>query len=333
MKSKKLKLTSDKDNKFVFENGWILNTEVTLVVSNPDKPATVILYGEFFDIRYSKFRVVTADGSPCDTPICVERFIGLIGSEFNGTLSVSNRIFIREESRVKRLDAHENCSLTIEPGTVESFHDYRCLDSHMNFSSYAEFVNYVKIIDSMKFKEVPVLYHNEQPFSEYYRMLNRYMRLLEQKQKVRLRFGTKIDTTSDQKPYKRYTLESDEYGQVFVEAKFLENREDKKERLLLIRNITEEYPTTIIVRNCEAERIRIENVRITLSSAPFETATITFENPPNLITIIDSTLPNILAENAEINIVDSKVGILKLKKLAHLDYLYNSEVAGIKSTI
>ena len=333
MKLKKLKLTSDKDNKFVFENGWIQNTEVTLIVSNPDKPATAILYGEFFDIRYSKFRVVKADGSPCNAPICVERFIGLIGSEFDGTLSVSNRIFIREESRVKRLDVHENCSLTIEPGTVESFHDYRCLDSHMNFSSYAEFVDYVNKLDSMKFKEVPVLYHNEQPFSEYHRMLNRFMRLLEQKQKVRLRFGTKIDTISNQKPYKRYTLETDEFGQVFVEAKSLENRNDEKEMMLLIRNTTEEYPTTIIVKNCESERIRIENVRISSESAPFETTTITFENPPHLITIIDSTLPNILAENAEINIVDSKVGILKLKKLARLDHLYNSEVAGIKNTI
>lgn len=329
---KKLKLTSDKDNKFVFENGWILNTEVTLIVSNPDKPATAILYGEFFDIRYSKFRVVTADGSPCNTPICVERFIGLIGSEFDGTLSVSNRIFIREESRVRRLDAHENCSLTIEPGTVESFHDYRCLDSHIELS-YAEFVDYVNKLDSMGFKEVPVLYHNEQPFSEYDRMLNRFMRLLEQKQKVRLRFGTKTDNTiPNQKPYKRYTLETDEFGQAFVEAKALENQNDK-ERVLLIRNTTEEYPTTIIVRNCEAERIRIENVHITSVSAPFETTTITFENPPQLITIIDSTLPNILIGNAEVNIIDSKVGILKLKKLAHLDRLYNSEVAGIKNTI
>ena len=103
--------------------------------------------------------------------------------------------------------------------------------------------------------------------------------------------------------------------------------------MLLIRNTTEEYPTTIIVRNCETERIRIENVSITSVSAPFGAATITFENPPHLITIIDSTLPNILAENAEINIVDSKVGILKLKKLARLDHLYNSEVAGIKNTI
>ena len=331
---KKLKLTSDKDNKFVFENGWILNTEVTLIVSNPDKPATVILNGEFFDIRYSKFRVVTADGSPCNTPICVERFIGLIGSEFDGTLSISNRIFIGEESRVRRLDAHENCSLTIEPGTVESFRDYRCLDSHMNFSSYAEFVDYVNKLDSMGFKEVPVLYHNEQPFSEYDRMLNRFMRLLEQKQKVRLRFGTKIDNTiPNQKPYKRYTLESDEYGQVFVEAKFLENRDDQKERSLFIQNTTEEYPTTIIVKNCESERIRIENVRISSESAPFGTATITFENPPHLIMIIDSPLPDILVGNAEINIVDSKVGVLKLRKLAHLDRLYNSEVAGIKNTI
>lgn len=332
MKSKKLKLTSDKDNKFVFENGWIQNTEVTLIVSNPDKPATAILYGEFFDIRYSKFRVVTADGSPCNTPICVERFIGLIGSEFDGTLSVSNRIFIKEESKVRRLDAHENCSLTIEPGTVESFHDYRCLDSHIELS-YAEFVDYVNKLDSIKFKEVPVLYHNELPFSEYDRMLNRYMRLLEQKQKVRLRFGTKIDTTSDQKPYKRYILETDEFGQVFVEAKSLENRSDETERMLLIRNTTEEYPTTIVVKNCESERIRIENVRISSESAPFGTATITFENPPHLIMIIDSTLPDILAGNAEINIVDSKVGVLKLRKLAHLDRLYNSEVAGIKNTI
>lgn len=332
MKLKKLKLTSDKDNKFVFENGWIQNTEVTLIVSNPNKPATVILNGEFFDIRYSKFRVVKADGSPCDTPICVERFIGLIGSEFDGTLSVSNRIFIREKSRVKRLDAHENCSLTIEPGTVESFHDYRCLDSHIELS-YAEFVDYVNKLDSMGFKEVPVLYHNEQPFSEYDRMLNRFMQLLEQKQKVRLRFGTKIDTISNQKPYKRYTLETDEFGQVFVEAKSLENRNDEKEMMLLIRNTTEEYPTTIIVRNCESERIRIENVRISSESAPFGTATITFENPPHLIMIIDSTLPDILVGNAEINIVDSKVGVLKLKKLAHLDRLYNSEVAGIKNTI
>lgn len=329
---KKLKLTSDKDNKFVFENKWIQNTEVTLIVSNPDKPATVILNGEFFDIRYSKFRVVKADGSPCNTPICVERFIGLIGSEFDGTLSVSNRIFIREESRVRRLDAHENCSLTIEPGTVELFHDYRCLDSHIEFS-YAEFIDYVNKLDSMEFKEVPVLYHNEQPFSEYDRMLNRFMRLLEQKQKVRLRFGTKINTISNQKPYKRYTLETDEYGQVFVEAKFLENRDDKKERLLLIRNISEEYPTTIIVKNCESERIRIENVRISSESAPFGTATITFENPPHLITIIDSTLPDILAGNAEINIIDSKVGVLKLKKLAHLERVHNSEIAGIKNTI
>lgn len=332
MKLKKLKLTSDKDNKFVFENGWIQNTEVTLVVSNPDKPATVILNGEFFDIRYSKFRVVTADGSPCNTPICVERFIGLIGSEFDGTLSVSNRIFIREESRVRRLDAHENCSLTIEPGTVESFHDYRCLDSHMELS-YAEFVDYVNKLDSMGFKEVPVFYHSEHEYSEYVRKLNKNMRLLEQKQKVRLRFRTKIDTTSNQKPYKHYTLESDEYGQVFVEAKSLENRDDKKERLLLIRNISEEYPTTIIVKNCESERIRIENVRISSKSAPFGTATITFENPPHLIMIIDSTLPNILVGNAEINIVNSKVGVLKLRKLAHLDRLYNSEVAGIKNTI
>lgn len=329
---KKLKLTSDKDNKFVFENGWIQNTEVTLIVSNPDKPATVILNGEFFDIRYSKFRVVKADGSPCNTPICVERFIGLIGSEFDGTLSVSNRIFIREESRVKRLDVHENCSLAIEPGTVESFRDYRCLDSHIEFS-YAEFVDYVTKLDSMGFKEVPVLYHNEQPFSEYDRMLNRFMRLLGQKQKVRLRFGTRINNiTSDQKPYKRYTLQSDEYGQVFVEAKFLENQNDK-ERVLLIRNTTEEYPTTIVVKNCEAERIRIENVRISSESAPFGTATITFENPPHLIMIIDSTLPDILAGNAEINIVDSKVGVLKLRKLAHLNRLYNSEVVGIKNTI
>lgn len=333
MKNKKLKLTSNKNNEFVFENGWIQNTEVTLVVSNPNKPATVILNGEFFDIRYSKFRVVTADGSPCNTLICVERFIGLIGSEFDGTLSVSNRIFIREESRVKRLDAHENCSLTIEPGAVESFHDYRCLDSHIELS-YAEFVDYVNKLDSMEFKEIPVLYHNEYPFSEYDRMLNRFMRLLEQKQKVRLRFGTKTDNTvHNQKPHKRYTLQSDEFGQVFVEAKFLENRDDKKERLLLIRNISEEYPTTIIVKNCESERIRIENVRISSKSAPFGTATITFENPPHLITIIDSTLPNILVGNAEINIIDSKVGILKLKKLAHLDRLYNSEVAGIKNTI
>ena len=332
MKNKKLKLTSDKDNEFVFENGWIQNTEVTLVVSNPDKPATVILNGEFFDIRYSKIKVVTASGSPCAIPICVERFIGLIGSEFDGTLSVSNRIFIREESRVRRLDAHENCSLTIEPGTVESFHDYRCLDSRIEFS-YAEFVDYVNKLDSMGFKEVPVLYHNEQPFSEYDRMLNRFMRLLEQKQKVRLRFRTKIDTTSDQKPYKRYILETDEFGQVFVEAKFLENRDDKKERLLRIQNISEEYPTTIIVKNCEAERIRIENVRISSKSAPFGTATITFENPPHLIMIIDSTLPDILVGNAEINIVDSKVGVLKLRKLAHLERIHNSEVAGIKNTI
>lgn len=330
---KKLKLTSDKDNKFVFENGWIQNTEVTLIVSNPDKPATVILNGEFFDIRYSKFRVVTADGSPCNTPICVERFIGLISSEFDGTLSVSNRIFIREESRVKRLDAHENCSLTIEPGTVELFHDYRCLDSHIEFS-YAEFIDYVNKLDSMEFKEVPVLYHNELPFSEYDRRLNRYMRLLEQKQKVRLRFGTRINNiTSDQKPYKRYNLETDEFGQVFVEAKSLENRNDEKEMMLLIRNTTEEYPTTIIVRNCEAERIRIENVHITSVSAPFETATVTFENPPHLITIIDSTLPNILVGNAKINIIDSKIGTLKLKKLAHLERIHNSEVAGIKNTI
>ena len=198
---KKLKLTSDKDNKFVFENGWIQNTGVTLIVSNPDKPATVILNGEFFDIRYSKFRVVTADGSPCDTPICVERFIGLIGSEFDGTLSVSNRIFIKEESRVRRLDAHENCSLTIEPGTVESFYDYRCLDSHIELS-YAEFVDYVNKLDSMKFKKVPVFYHSEHEYSEYVRKLNKNIRLLEQKQKVRLRFRTKIDTTSNQKPYK-----------------------------------------------------------------------------------------------------------------------------------
>lgn len=330
---KKLKLTSDKDNKFVFENGWILNTEVTLIVSNPDKPATAILYGEFFDIRYSKFKVVKADGSPCDTPICVERFIGLIGSEFDGTLSVSNRIFIREESRVRRLDAHENCSLTIEPGTVESFRDYRCLDSHIEFS-YAEFVDYVNKLDSMEFKEVPVLYHNEQPFSEYDRMLNRYVRLLGQKQKVRLRFGVKIgDTTFNQKPYKRYNLETDEFGQVFIEAKSLENRNDEKEMMLLIRNISEEYPTTTIVKNCEAERIRIENIRISSKSAPFETATITFENPPHLIEIVNSTLPDILVGNAEINIIDSKIGTLKLKKLAHLDRLYNSEVAGIKNTI
>ena len=330
---KKLKLTSDKDNKFVFENGWIQNTEVTLIVSSPDKPATAILYGEFFDIRYSKFRVVTADGSPCDTPICVERFIGLIGSEFDGTLSVSNRIFIRDESKVKRLDAHENCSLTIEPGTVESFHDYRCLDSHIELS-YAEFVDYVTKLDSMGFKEVPVFCHSEYEYSDYVRKLNKNMRLLEQKQKVRLRFGVKIDgTTSDQKPYKHYTLETDKFGQVFVEAKFLENRDDKKERLLLIRNISEEYPTTIIVKNCESERIRIENVRISSESAPFGTATITFENPPHLITIIDSTLPDILVGNAEVNIIDSKVGTLKLKKLAHLDRLYNSEVAGIKNTI
>lgn len=328
---KKLKLTSDKDNKFVFENGWIQNTEVTLIVSNPDKPATAILYGEFFDIRYSKFRVVTADGSPCNTPICVERFIGLIGSEFDGTLSVSNRIFIREESRVKRLDAHKNCSLTIEPGTVESFRDYRCLDSHIELS-YAEFVDYVNKLDSMGFKEVPVFYHSEHEYSEYVRKLNKNMRLLEQKQKVRLRFRTKIDTTSDQKPYKRYTLETDEFGQAFVEAKALENQ-NGKERVLLIRNTTEEYPTTIIVKNCESERIRIENVRISSESAPFGTATITFENPPHLIMIIDSTLPDILVGNAEINIVDSKVGVLKLRKLAHLDRLYNSEVAGIKNTI
>ena len=334
MKNKKLKLTSDKDNRFVFDNGWILNTEITLVVSNPDKPATVvILNNELFDIRYSKIKIVKADGSPCNTPICIERFIGLIGSEFDGTLSVSNRIFIREESRVKRLDAHENCSLTIEPGTVESFHDYRCLNSHIEFS-YAEFVDYVNKLDSMKFKEVPVLYHNEHPFSDYDRRLNRYMRLLEQKQKVRLRFGTRIDNmTSDQKPHKRYTLETDEFSQVFVEAKFLENRNDQKERVLLIRNTTEEYPTTIVVRNCEAERIRIENVRIKSESAPFETATVTFEKPPHLIEIVNSTLPNILAGNAEVNIVDSKIGILKFKKLAHLDRLYNSEVAGIKNTI
>ena len=329
---KKLKLTSDKDNKFVFENGWILNTEVTLVVSNPNKPATVILNGEFFDIRYSKIRVVKADGSPCNTPICVERFIGLIGSEFDGTLSISNRIFIKEESRVKRLDAHENCYLAIEPGTVESFHDYRCLDSHIEFS-YAEFVDYVNKLDSMGFKEVPVFYHSEHEYSEYVRKLNKNMRLLEQKQKVRLRFRTKIDTTSNQKPYKHYTLETDEFGQVFIKAKFLENRSDEEERLLLIRNISEEYPTTIIVRNCEAERIRIENVRISSESAPFGATTITFENPPHLIVIIDSTLPDILAGNAEINIIDSKVGILKLKKLARLDHLYNSEVTGIKNTI
>ena len=233
---------------------------------------------------------------------------------------------------MRRLDAHENCSLTIEPGTVESFHDYRCLDSRIEFS-YAEFVDYVNKLDSMGFKEVPVLYHNEQPFSEYDRMLNRFMRLLEQKQKVRLRFRTKIDTTSDQKPYKRYILETDEFGQVFVEAKFLENRDDKKERLLRIQNISEEYPTTIIVKNCEAERIRIENVRISSKSAPFGTATITFENPPHLIMIIDSTLPDILVGNAEINIVDSKVGVLKLRKLAHLERIHNSEVAGIKNTI
>lgn len=329
---KKLKLTSNKDNRFVFDNSNISDTELTLVVSNPNKPATVILNGEFFDIRYSKIKVVTADGSPCNTPICVERFIGLIGSEFDGTLSVSNRIFIREESRVRRLDVHENCSLTIEPGTVESFHDYRCLDSHIELS-YAEFVDYVNKLDSMGFKEVPVFYHSEHEYSEYVRKLNKNMRLLEQKQKVRLRFRTKIDTTSNQKPYKHYTLETDEFGQVFVEAKFLENRDDQKERSLFIRNISEEYPTTIIVKNCESERIRIENVRISSESAPFGTATITFENPPHLITIIDSTLPDILAGNAEINIIDSKVGILKLKKLAHLDRLYNSEVAGIKNTI
>ena len=84
----------------------------------------------------------------------------------------------------------------------------------------------------------------------------------------------------------------------------------------------------IIIKNQKdrSNRFIFENVTFFAGDA-----TIKFENPPEEITIIDSILPNLLAENANITISYSHIRTLKIKADAKLKRFKSSEITGIET--
>lgn len=185
---KQLKLISNEKNEFIFDSGGIVQTEVTLVMTNPNRNAKMILHHgsviNFISVHSSIIRVVTTDGTSCDTPILCDELVILTDSIFEGTLSMkSNRIITRGETDIKRLNLRNDAAFSLNPGTVQSFHDYRYYDTGRTML-YAEFCDYVDHLESLNFKKTPTLY-GIRALHEF----SRYMVLLDNKKTVNLQIG------------------------------------------------------------------------------------------------------------------------------------------------
>lgn len=323
---KQLKLISNEKNEFVFDYGEIVQTEVTLVMTIPNRDAKMILHNSnYFGIKSSIIKVVTTDGTSCDTPILCDELVILNNSIFNGTLSMkSNRIITRDETDIKRLNLRNDAAFSLNPGTVQSFHDYRYYDMGRTML-YAEFCDYVDHLESLNFKKTPTLY-GIRALHEF----SRYMVLLDNKKAVNLQIGFDNIAWIDKEPSsaKRCTLKANEFGQAFLSTDLFGDSDIVRNKTIWVRKSTEEYPVTIIVQNQKnrSNRFIFENVTFFAGDA-----TIKFENPPEEITIIDSILPNLLAENANLTIVHSQINTLKIKTDAKLKRFENSEIAGIET--
>lgn len=323
---KQLKLISNEKNEFVFDYGEIVQTEVTLVMTIPNRDAKMILHNSnYFGIKSSIIKVVTTDGTSCDTPILCDELVILTDSTFEGTFSMkSNRIITRGETDIKRLNLRNDAAFSLNPGTVQSFHDYRYYDTGRTML-YAEFCDYVDHLESLNFKKTPTLC-GIRALHEF----NRYMVLLGNKKTVNLQIDFDNITWIDKEPSsaKRYTLEANEFGQAFLSTDLFGDSDIIRNKTILVRKTTEEYPVTIIVQNQKnrSNRFIFENVIFFARNT-----TIKFENPPEEITIIDSILPNLLAENANLAIVHSQINTLKIKTDAKLKRFKNSEITGIET--
>lgn len=135
-------------------------------------------------------------------------------------------------------------------------------------------------------------------------------------------FGIKSSTA------KRYTLEANEFGQAFLSTDLFGDSDIVRNKTIWVRKSTEEYPVTIIVQNQknQSNRFIFENVIFFARNT-----TIKFENPPEEITVINSILSNLLAENANLAIVHSQINTLKIKTDAKLKRFKNSEITGIET--
>lgn len=328
---KQLKLISNEKNEFVFNYGGIVQTEVTLVMTNPNHYAKMILHNEknlnsnYFGFRSSIIKVVTTEGTSCDTQILCDELVILTDSIFEGTLSMkSNRIMTRGETDIKRLNLRNDATFSLNPGTVQSFHDYRYYDTERTML-YTEFCDYVDHLESLNFKKTPTLY-GIRALHEF----SRYMVLLDNKKAVNLQIGFDNIAWIDKEPSsaKRYTLEANEFGQAFLSTDLFGDSDIVRNKTIWVRKSTEEYPVTIIIQNQKdrSNRFIFENVTFFAGDA-----TIKFENPPEEITIIDSILPNLLAENASIVISHSQINTLKIKIDAKLKRFENSEITGIET--
>lgn len=84
---KKLTLTSDEENIFFLDSKRIVDTELTLVVSNPDDDADIeIGYSRNLIIESSVIRIVTEDGSTHDYPIYFNGGALVTNSEIEGAI-------------------------------------------------------------------------------------------------------------------------------------------------------------------------------------------------------------------------------------------------------
>lgn len=326
---KQLKLISNEKNEFIFDSGGIVQTEVTLVMTNPNRNAKMILHHgsviNFISVHSSIIRVVTTDGTICDTPILCDELVILTDSIFEGTLSMkSNRIITRGETDIKRLNLRNDAAFSLNSGTVQSFHDYRYYDTGQTML-YAEFCDYVNHLESLNFKETPTLYG-----IRFLHEFSRYMLLLSNKQTVNLQIGFDNIAWVDKEPssVKSYALETDEFGQAFLSTDLFGDSDIVRNKSIWVRKSKEEYPVTIIIKNQKdrSNRFIFENVTFFAGDA-----TVKFENPPEEITIIDSILPNLLAENANITISYSHIRTLKIKADAKLKRFKSSEITGIET--
>lgn len=326
---KQLKLISNEKNEFIFDSGGIVQTEVTLVMTNPNRDAKMILHHgsviNFISVHSSIIRVVTTDGTSCDTPILCDELVILTDSIFEGTLSMkSNRIITRGETDIKRLNLRNDAAFSLNPGTVQSFHDYRYYDTGRTML-YAEFCDYVDHLESLNFKKTPTLY-GIRALHEF----RRYMVLLDNKKTVNLQIGFDNIAWIDKEPSsaKRYTLEANEFGQAFLSTDLFGDSDIVRNKTIWVRKNTEEYPVTIIIQNQKdrSNRFIFENVIFFARNT-----TIKFENPPEEITVINSILSNLLAENANLAIVHSQINTLKIKTDAKLKRFENSEITGIET--
>lgn len=84
---KKLTLTSNEEDTFILDSRRIINTELTLIVSNPNHDTFIeLIFGQSLDIKSSVIKIVKKDGSLYRSPIYFDGDASITNSEIKGAI-------------------------------------------------------------------------------------------------------------------------------------------------------------------------------------------------------------------------------------------------------